>query len=57
MATEEQLDNLPGIGTAKAQQIIAYRQQNGPFQKIDDVQNVPGIGPGIFAKIKDLITA
>jgi len=56
MATEEQLDNLPGIGTAKAQQIIAYRQQNGPFQKIDDIQNVPGIGPGIFAKIKDLIT-
>jgi competence protein ComEA len=55
-ATQEQLDNLPGIGTAKAQQIIAFRQQNGPFQKIDDLQNVPGIGPGIFAKIKDLIT-
>jgi competence protein ComEA len=54
--TEEQLDNLPGIGAAKAQQIIAFRQQNGPFQNIDDLQNVPGIGPGIFAKIKDLIT-
>ncbi len=56
MATEQQLDNLPGIGAAKAQQIIVFRQQNGPFQKIDDLQNVPGIGPGIFAKIKDLIT-
>jgi competence protein ComEA len=55
-ATQEQLDNLPGIGTTKAQQIIAFRQQNGPFQKTDDLQNVPGIGPGIFAKIKDLIT-
>ena len=55
-ATEDQLDGLPGIGSAKAQQIIAFRQQNGPFKKIDDLQNVPGIGPGIFTKIKDLIT-
>ena len=56
IATQDQLDGLPGIGAAKAQQIIAFRQQKGPFQKIDDLQNVPGIGPGIFAKIKDLIT-
>ena len=55
-ATQDQLDELPGIGSSKAQQIISYRQQNGPFQKIDDLQNVPGIGPGIFEKIKDLIT-
>ncbi|MDR3574959.1 MAG: helix-hairpin-helix domain-containing protein [Anaerolineaceae bacterium] len=55
-ATAEQLDGLPGIGTSKAQQIIAFRQQNGPFQKIEDLQNVPGIGPGIFTKIKDMIT-
>jgi competence protein ComEA len=55
-ATVEQFDSLPGIGALKAQQIIAFRQQNGPFSKTDDLQNVPGIGPGIFAKIKDLIT-
>jgi competence protein ComEA len=55
-ATVEQFDSLPGIGALKAQQIITYRQQNGPFSKTDDLQNVPGIGPGIFAKLKDLIT-
>lgn len=47
---------LPGIGPSKAQAIINYREQNGLFIRIEDIQKVKGIGPGIFDSIKDLIT-
>lgn len=47
---------LPGIGPSKAQAIINYREQNGLFMRIEDIQKVKGIGPGIFDSIKDLIT-
>jgi competence protein ComEA len=47
---------LPGIGPSLAQRIIDYRQANGPFARIEDIVNVSGIGPGILAKIEDLIT-
>ena len=55
-ATVEQLDTLPGIGPSLAQAIIDYRAQNGPFKKIEDINNVKGIGDVLFAKIKDKIT-
>ncbi|HEY9088550.1 MAG TPA: ComEA family DNA-binding protein [Anaerolineaceae bacterium] len=55
-ATLEELDALPGIGETKAAQIIAYREENGPFASIEDIQNVPGIGPKIFETIQDLIS-
>ncbi len=55
-ASAEQLDELPGIGPAKAAEIIAYRQKNGAFDKIEDIQSVSGIGPAIFEQIQDLIT-
>ncbi|MBB5183174.1 competence protein ComEA [Catenisphaera adipataccumulans] len=54
-ATLEQLDALPGIGPALAQRIIDYREQT-PFQSIEDIQNVKGIGEVMYAKIKDQIT-
>lgn len=54
-ATKEELMALPGIGEAKAQDIITYRLANG-FKIIDDLKNVKGIGDSIFDKIKDLIT-
>lgn len=50
------LDNLPGIGPSKAGAIQAYRQEHGPFTKIEDIMNVPGIGSGLFNSIKDFIT-
>jgi competence protein ComEA len=56
IATIQQLDTLPGIGPVTAQSIVTYRQQHGPFQHIEDIMNVPGIGPATFDHIKDLIT-
>ncbi|MBI4742444.1 MAG: ComEA family DNA-binding protein [Betaproteobacteria bacterium] len=52
-ATPEQLDEIKGIGPAKAKAIVDYRTKNGPFKTVDDVGNVPGIGHGPFLeKIK-----
>ena len=51
-----ELNSLSGIGPAKAQAIVDYRDQNGPFQTIDDLLNVPGIGPKILESIRDQIT-
>jgi competence protein ComEA len=56
IATLEQLDTLPEIGPITAQNIIDYRNANGPFAKIEDIQDVKGIGTVTFEKIKDLIT-
>jgi competence protein ComEA len=55
-ATPEQLDLLPGIGPTRAQDIITYRDNNGPFTSTEDIQDVPGIGQTTFERIKDLIT-
>jgi competence protein ComEA len=55
-ASVSELDALPGIGLTTAQMIVDYRLQNGPFQIIQDIQNVPGIGPATYDRIKDYIT-
>lgn len=55
-ATAEELDVLPGIGPGTAQNIIEYRQANGPFAAIENIMDVPGIGEGKFNDLKDLIT-
>lgn len=51
-ANAEQLQTLSGVGLKKAEAIIAYRQKNGKFKTIEDVQQVKGIGPALFAKNK-----
>ena len=55
-ATKEQLMNLNGIGESKANDIIAYRNQNGLFKSIEDIKKISGIGDKLFDKIKDHIT-
>ena len=55
-ATAEKLDTLPGVGPSIAQRIIDYRTTNGPFQSIEDIKNVKGIGDATFEKLKDKIT-
>lgn len=50
------LSALPDIGNVRAQAIVGYREQNGPFRNIEEITQVPGIGRSTFEKIKDLIT-
>jgi competence protein ComEA len=55
-AAAEELETLPGVGEVTAQRIIDYRQANGPFETIEDIQNVSGIGPKTFEGFKEMIT-
>jgi len=55
-ASASELDTLPGIGTTYAQRIIDYRNANGGFKSIEEIENVKGIGPVTFDKLKDQIT-
>lgn len=56
LAPLEMLEQLPGIGATRAQDIIDYRQAHDGFKSIDEIQEVSGIGPATFEKLKDLIT-
>jgi len=51
-ATLEQLQTLDGVGPATAQKIVAYRTEHGGFRSVDDLANVPGIGPKRLAALK-----
>lgn len=55
-ASQSELESLPGIGPVTAKKIIDYRQTQGPFTSIEDIQKVSGIGPVTFEGLKDLIT-
>lgn len=55
-ADEKELQNINGVGEAKAKSIIEYREENGLFTTIEDIKNVPGIGDSLFEKIKAYIT-
>jgi competence protein ComEA len=55
-ATVSELDTLPGIGPAKAQAIVNYRSEHGPFSSIENIQDVSGIGPTTYANMKELLT-
>lgn len=55
-ADSSQLTTISGIGPSKAEAIIAYRQENGPFKKTEDITKVSGIGDATYQKIKDKIT-
>ena len=55
-ATKEQLMTLNGIGEVKAAAIVAYRQEKGMFNSVDEIKNISGIGEKTFEKIKQFIT-
>lgn len=50
-----QLETLPGIGPSKANAIVAYREEHGSFQSIEDIQNVTGIGAKTYEKLQESI--
>jgi competence protein ComEA len=49
------LTSLPGIGEVRAQTIIAHREQNGPFTRIEDLLKIAGIGSATLEAIRDLV--
>ena len=55
-ATREELMTLPGIGEAKADAVIAYREENGGFSSPEEIMNISGIKEAVFSQIKDRIT-
>jgi competence protein ComEA len=50
-ATAEQLDGLPGVGPVTAQHILDWRTAHGPFTRVEELQEVDGIGPKTYAEI------
>ena len=52
----DELMTLPGIGEKRAEDIIAYRQANGPFRIPEELTEVPGIGEGILEGLIDYVT-
>jgi competence protein ComEA len=56
-ATLAELDSLPGIGPVIAQRILDYREETGPFQSVDGLLRVKGIGSSLLVKIRELVEA
>jgi competence protein ComEA len=55
-ASASELEALPHIGATRAADIVAYREAHGPFEHIEEIQNVPGIGPAIYETLAPWIT-
>ncbi len=54
-ADSSELEDLPGLGPVLAERIVAYREANGPFETVEDLLEVPGIGEAKLASIRDLV--
>jgi competence protein ComEA len=54
-ATVKELLSLKGIGSKKANDIIVYREEHGPYKETKDIMKIKGIGDKMFEKIKDQI--
>ncbi len=56
-ADAELLETLPGIGETRAEAVIRYREEHGPFKRVDDIAAVPGIGSATLEGLRDLVVA
>lgn len=56
-ADKYDLQRLPGIGEKRAQDIAAWREEHGPFQSVDQLTEVPGIGPAILEGLREYASA
>ncbi|MCE2924460.1 MAG: helix-hairpin-helix domain-containing protein, partial [Phycisphaeraceae bacterium] len=54
-ATSAQLRSLPGVGAALAERIIEYRRSHGPFERVEQLDNVRGIGPATMARLRPMV--
>jgi len=55
LASPTLLATLPGIGPVLAQAIVDHRDDNGPFRSVEEISDVPRIGPATYQKIRDLV--
>ena len=56
-ASAQELETLPGIGPVLAGRIVEHREQNGPFQRTDQLTAVRGIGAATYERIRPLVAA
>ena len=55
-ASTKQLTEIPGIGKVMAERIVEWRDQHGPFQRVEDLMKVKGIGEKSFQKLRPYVT-
>jgi competence protein ComEA len=56
-AGADELERLPGIGPAKAEAIVRWREAHGRFRRLEDLLAVPGIGPATLERVRSLAYA
>ena len=54
-ASEEVLTTIPGIGETTADRIVTWREEHGPFRRVEDLMKVRGIGEKSFQKIRPYV--
>lgn len=54
-ASASDLETLPGVGPVLAERIVAFREENGRFETVEDLLEVPGIGEAKLASLRDLV--
>ncbi len=55
-ASQAELEALPEIGPTRAQAIVEYREENGPFDYVEELVDVPGIGESTLESVLDYLT-
>jgi competence protein ComEA len=55
-ASAKELERLPRVGPVMAQRILSFRKEHGPFQSVEDLRQIKGIGEKTLARIRDRIT-